>query len=81
MARRQSASVATAPSAPTGPVFPDFTTLVAAGAAAKSKDLWKTQMATFCTFYSSQTGLELGAEDVKVGGAYHHAFKAWQAMQ
>jgi hypothetical protein len=78
MARAKKAVV---PSAPVGPVFPDFTTVVAAGAAAKSKDLWKSQMAIFCTHYSAATGLAIGADDIKVGGCYHHAFKAWQAMQ
>lgn len=81
MARRKSAAPAVAPSAPVGFVFPDFTTVVVAGAAAKSKDIWKTQMAVFCTHYSAATGLAIGADDIKVGGCHHHTFKAWQAMQ
>lgn len=61
--------------------FPDLTTLVAAGAKQAGKELWKQQASTFCRHYSEATGLAIGIDCVKVGGAYHHAFKAWQDLQ
>jgi len=63
------------------PTFPDLTTLVAAGAKQAGKELWKQQASTFCRHYSEATGLAIGIDCVKVGGAYHHAFKAWQDLQ
>lgn len=75
------AETVAAPSTPASNAFPSFTSLVAAGAAAKSKEAWKQQAATFCKYYNETENLQLGIDDLVVGGAYHHAFKQWQALQ
>lgn len=79
MARSSVRNARVAASAPvaTGPSLEE---LVAAGSQLAGKELWKAQAATFCKTYSSPT-LALGFDDLKVGGKYHHAFKAWQALQ
>ena len=71
------ASVAASVPAPTGPSLEE---LVAAGSQIAGKELWKAQAAQFCKSYSSAANA-IGFDDLKVGGRYHHAFKAWQALQ
>lgn len=76
----KAAAAVAAPAQAQAPGNPSLDQLVAAGAQLAGKELWKAQAAQFCKTYSSPT-LTLGFDDLKVGGKYHHAFKAWQALQ